>query len=197
MKVAELLDAAGAGDREEVVRLLGEGVSPDVTDVDGRTPLVIAASNDHLEIVQTLLDAGADLSIRDKYGRTALTRAIQYNDAQTTALLRSAGASIAPPSPGEPAVAVTLLHAAVRARNDDFIRELAEAGWPSDILDTEGRSPLVDVLKRRGMAAGRFDVQAHSEALVRAERLAATVAVLLEVGADPNLTDPSGMAALL
>ena len=43
-----------------------------IADANGRTPLMIAARNCELRLVNTLLNAGADVNARDNYGNTAL-----------------------------------------------------------------------------------------------------------------------------
>ena len=58
----------------------------------GRTALIIAAVEGHLEIVRMLVEAGSDLNIVDAEGSTALSLARSYGNLDVAALLAEAGA---------------------------------------------------------------------------------------------------------
>ena len=69
----ELLVAAAEGDIGTLVSMLYEvGMSPDTALVGGITPLMIAASCGHDDIVNTLIQAGADVNKTNDKGKTAL-----------------------------------------------------------------------------------------------------------------------------
>ena len=69
----ELLVAAAEGDIGTLVSMLFEvGMSPDTSLVGGITPLMIAASCGHIDIVDTLIQAGADVNKTNDKGKTAL-----------------------------------------------------------------------------------------------------------------------------
>ena len=69
----KLLVAAAEGDIGTLVSMLFEvGMSPDTPLVGGITPLMIAASCGHIDIVNTLIQAGADVNKTDDEGKTAL-----------------------------------------------------------------------------------------------------------------------------
>ena len=69
----ELLVAAIEGDIGILVSMLFEvGMSPDTSLVGGITPLMIAASCGHIDIVDTLIQAGADVNKTNDEGKTAL-----------------------------------------------------------------------------------------------------------------------------
>ena len=79
----KLLIAAAEGDIGTLVSMLFEvGMSPDTPLVGGITPLMIAASCGHIDIVETLIQAGADVSKTNDEGKTALEIAegIDYLD---------------------------------------------------------------------------------------------------------------------
>ena len=59
----------------------------------GRTALIIAAVEGHLEIVRMLVEAGSDLNIVDAEGSTALSLARSYGNLDVAALLVEAGAN--------------------------------------------------------------------------------------------------------
>jgi ankyrin repeat protein len=58
----------------------------------GRTALMIAALEGHLEVARLLIEAGADLHLVDEENSTALTLARSYNNLDVAAFLESAGA---------------------------------------------------------------------------------------------------------
>ena len=69
----ELLVAAAEGDIGTLVSMLSEvGMSPNISLVGGITPLMIAASCGHIDIVNTLIQAGADINKTNDEEKTAL-----------------------------------------------------------------------------------------------------------------------------
>jgi ankyrin repeat protein len=76
---------------------LQQGVDPNLTDVDGVTPLMLAAMNpqDQLASIAILLDAGARIDMMDSDGRPALVYAIRRQQYDNARLLADAGADVA------------------------------------------------------------------------------------------------------
>ena len=72
-----LLHAANEGYAEKVRTLLEAGASVDAADVDGWTPLMIAAAAGHTVTVHVLVDAGADINASAQ-GQTALMVATEH-----------------------------------------------------------------------------------------------------------------------
>ena len=69
----KLLVAAAEGDLGTLISMIYEvGMSPDTPLVVGITPLMIAASCGHIELVDTLIQAGADVNKRNDEGMNAL-----------------------------------------------------------------------------------------------------------------------------
>jgi ankyrin repeat protein len=56
----------------------------------GSTPLIVAASYNHLQCVEVLLELGADLALRNVAGVTALDCARKFPNSEVAALLESA-----------------------------------------------------------------------------------------------------------
>lgn len=97
--------AARDGDLELLQRLQNSGADLRWADVDGRTPLHLAAAEGHHPVVAWLLTQGADPSARDRRGTTPLDEAeLAHHDAVVTALIEAGarrGSSPSAPSPDE------------------------------------------------------------------------------------------------
>ncbi len=59
----------------------------------GRTAVMIAAAEGHLDVVRLLVDAGSDLNLADAEGSTSLSLARSYGHLDVAALLEGAGAN--------------------------------------------------------------------------------------------------------
>ena len=102
---AELLNAALAGDPDEVRRLLAAGTAPDSTNEEGQTALHLAAATGQPKLTKFLIDRGADLQKKDSDGKTPLYYAKKNYHPQTTAVLEQAAAKKANAAPGPAAAA--------------------------------------------------------------------------------------------
>src|SRR5687768_8148075 len=88
---APIVEAARAGDRAAVQRLLQAGTAVNAPAVDGTTALHWAADADHLELARLLIKAGADTNAVNRYGVTPLSAAAQHGGAAMLSLLLDAG----------------------------------------------------------------------------------------------------------
>jgi ankyrin repeat protein len=86
-ETSALMTAAGAGDFDEVARLLKAGADPNDTDATGNTAMHVAAGDGRAAIVKALLDAGADRSTLDNDGATALHWSVLADGADALSLL--------------------------------------------------------------------------------------------------------------
>ncbi len=89
-KVMELIRAASHGDLDEIFRLEAEGVSPNVADYDGRTPLHLAACEGKIEVVRHLIGMKVYLTPKDRWGNTPLNDAINFKNNDIKVLLEQA-----------------------------------------------------------------------------------------------------------
>jgi hypothetical protein len=84
---ATLQSAAAQGDVAQATSLLDQGAVIDARDEAGRTPLMLAVTQNRLEIVRLLLARGADPNAADNAGHTPLQQARQQNSREIAALL--------------------------------------------------------------------------------------------------------------
>ena len=88
----ELIWAASVGDLSYIRRLVARGVPLDSADYDHRTPLHLAASEGHINIVCYLVDQRVELSPKDRWGGTPLADALRHEHTEVAELLRAKGA---------------------------------------------------------------------------------------------------------
>ena len=89
-----MCSAAAADDVAQVRGLLNHGISPSMSDYDGRSGLHVAAAEGAGEVIAVLIDAGAQLSCADRFGRTPLEEAVRHRRGNTAKQLRKAGAEM-------------------------------------------------------------------------------------------------------
>lgn len=87
-----LLTACSKGRVERVQEVLTAGCSPDASDYDRRTGLMLAAAHGHAGVVSCLLAAGANPNTRDAFGGSALQEAVKGGYDNLMVQLTSAGA---------------------------------------------------------------------------------------------------------
>ena len=160
--------AAMLGFRELVKHLIAKRPT-DVNDRGGGkvTPLQVAVSAGHLDILSLLLDHGAHVDGRDRHGKTPLHRASSNGKVEAGECLLDRGADI---NARDNDCWTPLFHAAFQG-HFEFTRMLIEREAEIDARDTLGMTPLHRV------------VQTDNSRVVR---------LLLERGADVNALSESG-----
>ncbi len=72
---SKLFQSVFAADVEGTRQCLDAGMDPDERGTNGETPLMIAAREGYVQIIDSLLASGADLAMQDIFGKTALVHA--------------------------------------------------------------------------------------------------------------------------
>jgi len=168
-----LMYAARDGAVEAAEALLAGGADLNLMDPDGTTALVFAIINYHYDLAAMLLAHGADPNIADASGMNALFAAVDMKTLPWTF-----GRPMQKPYADLPAI--------------ELIRLLLEKG-----ADTNAR--LSGPLMQRAHTNGDFAVGAGATAFMRAAKAGdtETMSLLLDYGADPNITMENGNTALM
>lgn len=91
---AQFLEHALEGRMEAFQAAMAAGMSPSLTDENGRTPLMLSAFNGHREMVAFLLEQGVKVNVRDGINRTALMYAATGPHPDSVDLLLKHGAEV-------------------------------------------------------------------------------------------------------
>ena len=169
----KLWPAARECNIEKITKLLGSGML-DVNSIpEGyySTPLMIAAANGHIDVVNLLLNKGAEIDKGNDYGTTPLHVAATWGHLHFVELLLDRGAlhNSRTRSGG------TSLYWAAKGGHKHVVKVLIDHGTDVDIKDDYGNTPL-------GFAVDMDHID--------------TVQLLLEMGADPNARNLRGETPL-
>ena len=147
----DLIDAATKGDLRAVSELLAKGAVVDLKEGKyGRTALMRAVGNNHLNIVKILIEKGADVNARDHDGDTSLTIASSDGHVEVVKELLENGADVnARNSSGE-----SSLWKACFSVNTEVAEILLEKGADANAKDSKGQSSLM-LASKMARLAGR------------------------------------------
>ena len=180
--------AAENGNPKVVDALLQGGADAKAASPEGETVLMTASRTGNLETMRMLLAHGADPNAQERwFGETALMWAASQNHAEAVRMLLEAGAK--PDLAGKkmefprkvggqttlPVGAMTPLMYAARSGALESARAIVDGGAKLDAQDPDGTTATI-----LAIINGHYDV----------------AAMLVEKGANPNVADSAGMAAL-
>ena len=175
-----LLYAARDGRTEEAALLLAAGADLELAEANGIRPLLMALLNNQLGVAELLLEQGADVNADDFWGRAPLYAAVEYRNLDMNN--RDQDSPTTNGVDREPLLAMirALVErgADVNAQTREvppsrrWLYSLGDVSW----VDFTGQTPFL-------RAALASDV--------------ATMRLLLEHGADPNLPTPAGTTPLM
>ncbi len=148
----DLHAAAAAGSFHGVRELLSRG-SIDINrgNPQGQTPLTIAASRAHTDVVRLLLQNGASVSAVSDQGATALHTASLLGHGVVCQLLIEAGSDLE----AQTTLGYTCLHLSVEYEQTRVVKLLLEAGESPNGRLPDGRTPLHIACEKGNMDAIR------------------------------------------
>lgn len=180
----------------EIVRacLLQAGADIAARDLNGETPLHLAAGFRNAAAVAALLEAGADVHATTRRGDTPLHDAARNGSAEIVNALLEAGADVHATSRG----GYTPLHAAARHGGAAIANaSLAQLYPGADVRGATIVNALLDAGADVNVGAGGYGTPLRFAAALSGGTISGAVNALLEAGADVNFADSSGNTPLL
>eukprot|EP01121_Diplochlamys_sp_Union-15-3_P019698 TRINITY_DN7490_c0_g1_i1.p1 TRINITY_DN7490_c0_g1~~TRINITY_DN7490_c0_g1_i1.p1 ORF type:complete len:231 (-),score=35.83 TRINITY_DN7490_c0_g1_i1:81-773(-) len=194
-KFNNLLDAARSGDVKTVDKILSKKKQVDATDtrdLDGRTPLHLAAAFGHNDVIIKLLVKGAEMNAVDRSKKIPLMEACKGYVA-TCQLLIKHGANVN----HKEGRGWTSLHYAAEYGNPEVVKTLLAGNADCNIADATGKTPfhlacqmhpnIVKFMLDKNGDVHKKDLNGWTPLHVAAHyRHIETVELLLTKGADKN-----------
>jgi ankyrin repeat protein len=141
-----LLDAASGGNSETVKQLLNQGCYADTRSFNGRTPLMLAAWDGHMETARLLISSGADVNSRcTTNDRTPLIYAATCGRTSTVELLLKHGAKL---DAKESVGGRTALHFAAQNGHAGTVDLLLQFNADAEARTASGHTPLMLAAER-------------------------------------------------
>lgn len=152
-----LMDAAAKGKVNQVQALLDEGPRINAMSSDG-TPLFLAASNEHDDVVWALLRQGADPDRGRADGTTPLMAAASTGNERVVDMLLAGGANVdARNDNGDTALSYAALNSQLVVT-----KRLLRAGADVDVVNESGESLLMRVVARNDLLLAGVIVDADA-----------------------------------
>lgn len=90
---SKLFQSVFAADVESVRQCLDAGMDANERGLNGETPLMVAAREGYVQIIDSLLASGGDLTMQDIFGKTALVHAFLAGQGKSVEMILCRGAS--------------------------------------------------------------------------------------------------------
>jgi len=116
-----------------------QGADLNASDINGNTPLLVAARSGHTAIVKALVRGRVNVNAENKSGVNAVYLAAKFGHLATLDFLLQNGAT---PNKAEGQCLETALHAATNQGFIQIMQSLLDAGADVNAKDAAGRSPL-------------------------------------------------------
>jgi uncharacterized protein len=188
-----LSEAAAVGNAAIIEQLLKAGADPNTrVTADGETVLMTSARSGNAEAVKALLDHGADVNAKENYrGQTALMWAAAEHHPEVVKLLLQHGADWKVISSYRETKLPKLSAASA-------VSPMSRGGFTAFLFAArEGDIETARVMLAAGVDINQTDIDHTSALVVSIMNKKYTFAkFLLDRGADPNVTDEKGRAAL-
>ena len=138
--MSALMRAVEGGHTETVEALVDADADADGEDGDD-TPLMLAAVNNDIDMVELLLDIGVEVSVRNEVGLTALIQAASEGGVEVAAILIDAGAGV--DARHDEGSGDTALIRAVKGRHVDAVRLLLDEDADPNLQNNRGITALM------------------------------------------------------
>ena len=189
------LHLAILGKQHEMTQwLINEDANLESEDFDQETPILTAAYQDDVDVLECLLQNGANTEIASIWGDTPLLRSIKHSSISQVKLLLDYGAHIDTTNHS----AESALHIAVSAQDFAKVKLLIDLGANVNIIDNQGRTPLHEAIETGAVEIAKclLAVGAATDIQDRSNRTPLEIAftrhdfvateLLLENGATPD-----------
>jgi uncharacterized protein len=185
--------AVRANDMETAQLLLRSGANAKTANRYGVTPLALAAENGNAAIVETLIKAGADPNAALPEGETVLMTAARTGNAEVVKALIARGANV---NAKESWQDQTALMFAAAENHAAAVKALVEAGADMNLHSKVWNFPEYKY-ETNGMAVFQLPRGGWTALMFAARQNAIDAAAMLaDLKADLNATDPDGTSAL-
>lgn len=152
-KVYSIIEFAKHGRLDIIKEIIEENpLHPiDERDIHGKTPVIYAAQNNYVNVLEFLVEEGADINVIDKYGNNALGLAIGCGSFEAAKYLLGLGISPNSTFNGQP-----IIHIAILAENIDIIENLLCCDADPTLSNSQGFDG--QQMANRCLSSDKYDI---------------------------------------